>query len=63
MLILGHVENKVLLYQVLAGVAGAARFIIGHEQTLLNRVCYFRFFGEYFVSKGYITFGTYTLLN
>ena len=29
---------------VLRDVASALHFITGHEQTQLNRVCYFRFF-------------------
>ena len=45
-------ENKVLLKLVLGGVAGVAYFIIGHEHTQLNRVCYFRFFDVVIASEG-----------
>ena len=34
------------------GVAGVAHFIIGHEQTQLNLVCYFHFFAVFLASKG-----------
>ena len=49
--ILSHPENRVLLKPVLESAASVANFITGHEQTQLNRVCYFHFFGEFLNSK------------
>ena len=37
---------------VLGGVDGVAHFSTSHEQTQLNRVCYFHFFGVFLASKG-----------
>ena len=45
-------ENRVPLKPVLGGVASVASLITGHEQTQLNRVCYFHFFGMVNASKG-----------
>ena len=44
-------ENRVLLKPALEGVAIVAPIIAGHEQTQLNRVCYFHYFGIFFASK------------
>ena len=45
-------ENSVPFKAVLGGVAGIAHFITCHEQTLLNRVCFFSFFDVVLASKG-----------
>ena len=37
---------------VLWGVASVAFLIAGHDQTQLNRVCYFLFFGVFLASGG-----------
>ena len=39
-----HFENRVMLQLVLGGVAGVSHSSTGHEQTQLNRVCYFHLF-------------------
>ena len=44
MFILSYFGKKVPLETVLGVMASVAHFITGHEQTRLNRVCYFRFF-------------------
>ena len=36
------------------GMSSVAQFITGHEQTQLNRVGYFYFFGVFLASKGSI---------
>ena len=41
--ILSYLENSVLLKPVLGGVASAAYFITGLEQTQYNLACYIRF--------------------
>ena len=45
-------ENRVLLKPVLGGVAGVANSITGHEQTQVNRVCYFHFSGVFLAPEG-----------
>ena len=60
--IYGHFENRILLKPVLGRggggggggmrVVGVAHCIAGHEQTPLNRVYYFHFFGVFLASKG-----------
>ena len=45
-------ENRVLLKPVLGGMASVPHFIIGHDQSQLNQVRYFYFFGVFFASKG-----------
>ena len=45
-------ENRVLLKPVLGGMASIPHFIIGHDQSQLNQVCYFYYFGVFFASKG-----------
>ena len=37
---------------MLGGVPSVSSFLTGHEQTALNRVYYFLFFGVLFASKG-----------
>ena len=49
--ILIYFENRVPLKPVLEGVVTVARFITSHEQTQLNRVCYFPVFGVFNASK------------
>ena len=44
--------NRVLLKPVLGGMATVENFITGHEQTQLNRVCYFHFFDVFLAFKG-----------
>ena len=39
--ILSYLENIILLKPTLGGVVSAGHFIAGHENTQLNRVCYF----------------------
>ena len=52
--ILSHFENKSLLEPVLGSVTNVAYFSTCHEQTQLNRVCYFFcYFGEFLASKGF----------
>ena len=50
--IFSHLKIRVPLKPVLGGVAGVAHYITGHEQTQLNRVCYFHFFDVVIASKG-----------
>ena len=50
--IYSHFENRILFKSVLGGFAGVAHFITGHEQTHLNRVSYFHFFGVLLAFKG-----------
>ena len=47
-----YFENRILLKLVLRGVASVANVITGHEQTQLNRVSHFLFFGVFLTSEG-----------
>ena len=48
-----YVENRILLKPVvLGGVTSVANFITGREQTGLNRICYFLFFGVFLAPEG-----------
>ena len=42
--------NGVPLKSVLGRVAGVVHFVSGHEQSQLNPVCYFHFFGVFLAS-------------